>query len=552
MQKVSRAGTLLRLGTSYYSIPMTTPRAYHHMHTHASRKLAIISCTSLFAFLLLRTAWISDDAAITLRTTLNFLHGYGPVFNIDERVQAYTHPLWFLLLSLSSLITRNIYIATYGLSIVTSCAALALLLAQSRQTWWNLMLAGLPLLFSKAFLDFSTSGLENPLSHLLVAACVLSINSHGEERPLEPRNLTAFFLLAGQLYLTRPDLLLLIAPLAMRIAFAARCNMRHTVYALLIAGIPVLLWTLFSLYYYGSPVPNTAYAKLGTGIPLAEKFQQGVIYFIHSIGQDPITPALIVIGLWLGLRSDWTNRALSLGIILYLLYTASIGGDFMAGRFLTAPMFAAAIMVARTPIPPALTLPLAASLSVLALTTLPHTLLSSYDYHDRYVGPSGIANERGFYYEEHGLLNMSRTRLKQPEWTTPSRMSKIGNVDTICGGLGFASINSGPSVHWIDICALADPLLSHIAPPPNAKWRIGHFKRAIPDGYKASLQQDRNMLASPMLKAYYDTVRLITRAPLNAPGRIQAIIDSNLGRRPTLPRGTTAPGQPSTNAADSH
>ena len=36
---------------------------------------------------LIRTAWISDDAAITLRCVLNLLHGYGATFNIDERVQ---------------------------------------------------------------------------------------------------------------------------------------------------------------------------------------------------------------------------------------------------------------------------------------------------------------------------------------------------------------------------------------------------------------------------------------------------------------------------------
>ena len=29
---------------------------------------------------------LSDDAAITLRTVLNFINGYGPTFNIDERV----------------------------------------------------------------------------------------------------------------------------------------------------------------------------------------------------------------------------------------------------------------------------------------------------------------------------------------------------------------------------------------------------------------------------------------------------------------------------------
>ena len=44
------------------------------------------------------TGWVCDDAYITFRHVLNCLGGYGPVFNPGERVQAYTHPLWFLLL----------------------------------------------------------------------------------------------------------------------------------------------------------------------------------------------------------------------------------------------------------------------------------------------------------------------------------------------------------------------------------------------------------------------------------------------------------------------
>jgi arabinofuranosyltransferase len=60
----------------------------------------------VFFVTLLRTAWISDDALITTRTVLNLLGGYGASFNIDERVQAYTHPLWFLILFLDLRFSR--------------------------------------------------------------------------------------------------------------------------------------------------------------------------------------------------------------------------------------------------------------------------------------------------------------------------------------------------------------------------------------------------------------------------------------------------------------
>jgi hypothetical protein len=43
-----------------------------------------------------QTAWINDDAQITLRTVMQTLHGNGLTFNGAERVQAYTHTVWFL------------------------------------------------------------------------------------------------------------------------------------------------------------------------------------------------------------------------------------------------------------------------------------------------------------------------------------------------------------------------------------------------------------------------------------------------------------------------
>ena len=50
----------------------------------------------LVAVVLIRTAWICDDAYITFRTIDNFLHGFGLRWNVAERVQSFTHPLWLI------------------------------------------------------------------------------------------------------------------------------------------------------------------------------------------------------------------------------------------------------------------------------------------------------------------------------------------------------------------------------------------------------------------------------------------------------------------------
>ena len=38
--------------------------------------------------------WIADDGLIVLRTVRNLLAGNGPVFNVDERVEANTSTAW--------------------------------------------------------------------------------------------------------------------------------------------------------------------------------------------------------------------------------------------------------------------------------------------------------------------------------------------------------------------------------------------------------------------------------------------------------------------------
>jgi hypothetical protein len=82
------------------------------------RRLMAAVGTLVFAAVLFRTAWISDDALIWLRTVLNVTHGFGLRFNIAARVQTYTHPLWILLLTVVYAIVGNVYVTTFAASIV--------------------------------------------------------------------------------------------------------------------------------------------------------------------------------------------------------------------------------------------------------------------------------------------------------------------------------------------------------------------------------------------------------------------------------------------------
>ena len=47
-----------------------------------------------FAWVLLRTAWLCDDAYISFRVVENAVSGHGLRWNVADRVQVFTHPLW--------------------------------------------------------------------------------------------------------------------------------------------------------------------------------------------------------------------------------------------------------------------------------------------------------------------------------------------------------------------------------------------------------------------------------------------------------------------------
>ena len=89
----------------------------------ALQKGLLYGCLMLYGVVLVRTAWLCDDAYITFRTVDNFINGFGMRWNIAERVQSFTHPLWMLVLSLCSFATREFYLTPMLLSIVLSFAA---------------------------------------------------------------------------------------------------------------------------------------------------------------------------------------------------------------------------------------------------------------------------------------------------------------------------------------------------------------------------------------------------------------------------------------------
>lgn len=480
---------------------------------------------ALLAAAVLRVAWVAEDAYITFRTVDNLLDGFGLRWNPEERVQAYTHPLWMFLLAASGLVTRNLFLSSIATGVACTLAAAAIIAFRAARSGWHAALALSILAGSMAFRDFSTSGLENPLAHLLLVLFLMLALTR--ERP----PMLALSLLVSAICLNRLDHAVLIGPVY------AWCFYRSPdARAAIIGLIPLLAWEAFSIYYYGVPFPNTAYAKLSTGLDSSMLARQGVLYLRNSFFWDPLTLTAIEAGALAAIFSRrGTERAVACGMAAHALYVIRIGGDFMSGRFLTAPLIAAVVLLARMEFrwlrPPAWRIGLAAA-ALLGLAGLRH----HPDFDD-----AGVADERRVYhavslaeYREgpafpvHPYHDNAKTELRR------------GDHVVFNQNIGIMGYKMGRRAHIVDLLALSDPLLARLPMQPQP-WRVGHYMRDVPAGYRETLQSGVNRITDPGLAKLWDDLVLAARADPGAPGRWNAIWRINTGAHDRAVRDWAAP-----------
>jgi arabinofuranosyltransferase len=495
--------------------------------------------------LVISRAWMSDDAFLTLRTLDNFVNGYGLRWNIAERVQAFTHPLWALLLLGPYAVTREPYFTTLAMSIALTALSAIWIGLRFTTDAISGALALAVLTCSTFFVDYSTSGLENPLSHVLIIWFAWEFF-----RGPRSRSLVRMALAAGLLALVRMDLIVLVLPALA--AAAWQSSLRETVRAGLAGGLPLFLWTTFSVIYYGFPFPNTAYAKLNTSVPSVELAAQGSLYLLDSLSRDPILLVACVAAIGAavvgrGRRGSWPWAA---GIALYLIYTVRIGGDYMAGRFLVAPFLAAVLMFlapaeeSGVPAPgKALAgLAIAGVICVGASMVWPvpnrlALLKRQFATDEKWARDPAtifrfISDQRAYFVEETGLAAVFGAGGHVPHrWAQMGRDLAKSPTDTWLnwGAIGMIGYFGGPRVHIVDPPALGDALLARL--PARRPWYPGHFDRDLPSGYMESVRVQGNLIDDPAVHAYYENLREIIRGPVWGWKRFQTIARMNLGSR---------------------
>jgi uncharacterized sulfatase len=263
-----------------------------------------------------------DDAYISYRYARNLAEGLGLVYNAGEHVEGFTNLLWTLLVSLGIRLGFEAPSVGHALGLASGAAALvatyayaATALPASRR--WLAALAPWILLACTPFPAWATSGLETPL---FLAAATAALAFQARDRMGWAAGALAIATL------TRPEGALLAVLLFGVHAVAVRRLKRSDLRAgLAYLAVPIGL-TVFRLAYYGDPLPNTFYAKVG-GIPM----ESGLAYLGSFLGEGVVLliPAALVAA---GDRRFWPGLAWVAGLAVYVVW---IGGDaFGQWRFL--------------------------------------------------------------------------------------------------------------------------------------------------------------------------------------------------------------------------
>ena len=267
-----------------------------------------------------------DDAFISFRYAENWADGLGWVFNADEYVEGFSNPLWTGMFGVIFWMNGDPvqwsllmgYLSILFL-IFSTHHLLITLQTPSKWLWVGTALIAL----DPSMILEAVQGLES----VFYAGLVPLMISVGIRERTNKRTHTLSLLLALMLCLTRPEAPLFVGLLYIGL-WTGDFDWKRSLIPLVLVGVFLVLLTIGRLLYFGDPLPNTFYAKVGGWAGT-----RGLTYCWLHLKHHPV--------LWLGLLASLrlykqTSARLILWILIpYLFYIISIGGDFKpTSRFL--------------------------------------------------------------------------------------------------------------------------------------------------------------------------------------------------------------------------
>ena len=520
--------------------------------------MLVVLFAAAYFVTLLKGAWLSDDYFITLRQVEQLFAGHGIRFNLYERTFLSTSVSYFFILLPLRLLTSDPFLLHGIFALTCNATLLWLLWLLARRNAYAWLLGIGLLLASKAHLDYSWFGQENPLGHALVAALVLvwlrlypGLHRGGAPARLDWRCFVALIAVAP---LYRHDFVLLAWPLAAWALWDNRARLGWVGLAQAVGWMlaPLLIWTVFSLVYFGFPLPSTAYNKLPDSYPMLFRLVSAWDYYRFSLNKDGLMMAMLFGSqfLWFGRAPA---RAIGAAIALVLLYIVFVGGDYMGGRFLTVAYVLLVALVCGTSsdwhrflaerygrprcgwMLAGLAVGLASWIVVWPDSPLMGPVLYEAKVVDRENYPTEVANERAAWQPHTGISvwwSSRRDGTAYPDHAT-ARLgillkNEAASGETFHGcNLGVTPYKAMLDQNFLDVWGLADSFMTRL---PGTGLRASHLVRARPLGLAESIASGSPSFVDPGLNRYFEILRNVTGSERLLSGkRIKNVVGINLG-----------------------
>ena len=521
----------------------------NRIHDFFSEELNRYKFFALLIFIAVITllAWQSDDSYHAYIMAKNLVDGNGFVYNVGQRATATTCPLFTLVVAAGYFVIRDMFFVSLLINIVFSAIAFKILAWDFCRTKRQIVFCLAVLIGSESFVSYTTSGLENSMLFFLGA---LFLKKYFERELYTGKDMLILAVYVSLIAMTRMDAVLMFAPMAVYVYLAKRdgVSFGKAVGIGILGLLPFVLWELFSIFYYGFPFPNTAYAKLGTDIAFRDYVVRGIRYYLNAAVCDPIIliiPLLVMIAA-ISVRKGQYIFCMA-GPLLYGIYLIAVGGDFMMGRHFTTMFFISLMCYIDIRNREFSELGKGArfnrrfvgiAIAALVFGFTSDVITDQFLFGRTFGSP--ISDERAGYFTTASLFNNLYSLATTGELCIRDTWNEDGVKEIRDNNMPGGILKSVPGItkyynndlYLNDLYALGDPFLAHLPAVAEPGWRIGHMWRQAPEGYTDMIlfSYTPNSIKNEDVREYYRIIDEITRGDLFDKDRIMKIININLGK----------------------